>query len=139
MLLASGRVDEALMHLKKGLNGRSDSLDARYNPGDAQANVVSAPAEIGNLKEARENFERAEQFDPKNEIARENFERQNRERQGRPNKLAFGAAANSSCVRWAGQLFRPLSPSKRPHWYYFPALEAYAVRGEQHLACKGVL
>ena len=59
----------------------------RLNPQDAnaEANLGSALAETGNLKEARLHFERALQIDPKNELARENLEQLNRDSHGRPN------------------------------------------------------
>jgi Flp pilus assembly protein TadD len=59
----------------------------RLNPQDAgaEANLGSALAETGNLKEARLHFERALQIDPKNELARENLEQLNRDSHEHPN------------------------------------------------------
>jgi len=51
----------------------------------AEANLGSALAETGNLKEARLHFERALQIDPKNELARENLEQLNRDSHDHPN------------------------------------------------------
>jgi Flp pilus assembly protein TadD len=58
----------------------------RLNPQDAnaEANLGSALAETGNLREARLHFERALQIDPKNELARENLEQLNRELPSQP-------------------------------------------------------
>jgi Flp pilus assembly protein TadD len=58
----------------------------RLNPQDAnaEANLGSALAETGNLKEARLHFEHALQIDPKNELARENLEQLNRESPSQP-------------------------------------------------------
>ncbi|MGC1365232.1 MAG: tetratricopeptide repeat protein, partial [Candidatus Acidiferrum sp.] len=58
----------------------------RLNPEDAgaEANLGSALAETGSIKEARLHFERALQIDPKNELARENLEQLNRQTQGHP-------------------------------------------------------
>jgi Flp pilus assembly protein TadD len=57
------------------------------NPQDAnaEANLGSALAETGNLKDARLHFERALQIDPKNELARENLEQLNRDSHDHPN------------------------------------------------------
>jgi Flp pilus assembly protein TadD len=51
----------------------------------AEANLGSALAETGNVKEARLHFERALEIDPKNELARENLEQLNRDSHDHPN------------------------------------------------------
>jgi Flp pilus assembly protein TadD len=45
----------------------------RPEDADAEANLGSALAETGNLKEAREHFERALRLNPNHQLARENL------------------------------------------------------------------
>ena len=58
---------------------------AKLGDANAEANLGSALAETGNLKEARRHFARALEIDPKNELARENLEQLNRNAHDHPN------------------------------------------------------
>ncbi len=53
----------------------------RINPEDAnaEANLGSAYAEIGDIKQAKLHYERALQLNPNNELARENLQQLSRD------------------------------------------------------------
>ena len=101
ILLATGRVAEAVPYLNAALAARPDYFDAHYNLGialatqndfpgallhfraaahlnpqdaNAEANLGSALAETGNIKEARLHYQRALQLNPHHELARENLQ-----------------------------------------------------------------